>query len=65
MIIKENIVIDNRKFVRNYSDLNLMIQKVNTEEIYSEAIDPIEFEREYIETEIPVEEESEELNEEN
>lgn len=61
MIIKENIVIDNRKFVRNYSDLNLMIQKVNTEEIYSEAIDPIEYEREYIETDMPIEEENEEV----
>lgn len=61
MIIKEKIEINNKEFIRHYSDLSLMIQKIGTEEIYSEAIDPIEYEREYIETDMPVEEENEEV----
>lgn len=61
MIIKERIGINNKEFIRHYSDLSLMIQKIGTEEIYSEAIDPIEYEREYIETDMPIEEENEEV----
>ena len=61
MIIKEKIGINNKEFIRHYSDLNLLIQKIGTEEIYSEAIDPIEYEREYIETDMPIEEENEEV----
>jgi len=61
MIIKEKIEINNKEFIRHYSDLSLMIQKIGTEEIYSEAIDPIEYEREYIETDMPIEEENEEV----
>lgn len=63
MIIKENIKINNKKFIKQHSDKEVMIQKVGTEEIYSEAIDPIEFEREYIETDIPIEESEEEIEE--
>lgn len=63
MIVKESIKINNKDFIKQYSDLNFMIQKVGTEELYSEAIDPIEFEREYIETDIPIEESEEEIEE--
>lgn len=63
MIIKENLIIKNKPFVKQYSDLNVMIQKVNTKEFYAEAIDPEEFERKYIETNIPIEEEEVEYEE--
>ena len=57
MIIKENIKINDKDFIKQYSDKEVQIQKVGTDELYVEAIDPIEFEREYIETDIPIEEE--------
>ena len=60
MIIKENIEIGNKNFIKQYSDKQVMIQKEGTEEKYSEAIDPIEFKREYIETDIPIETDEEE-----
>lgn len=55
MIIKENLIIKSRNFVKQYSDLKMMIEREGV--LYSEAIDPAEFEREYIETDIPIEEE--------
>ena len=64
MIIKENIKINNKKFIKQHSDKEKKKKKVGTEEIYSEAIDPIEFEREYIETDVPIEEEGD-INEKN
>lgn len=49
---------DNVQFKRTFSDENCYIQKVGTNEIYTEAIDILDFE--YEETDIPVEEEKEE-----
>ena len=50
MIITETITINGREFTKNYSDTGYMIQKVGTEEIYTEAIDPINSGRTYVET---------------
>lgn len=60
MIIRENIIIGSKKFIRNYSDKGMYIERDNVQ--YSEAIDPIEFaeERIYTETDIPIESEVEE-----
>ena len=55
MIITETITINGKEFTRNYSDAGYMIQKVGTEEIYSEAIDPINSGRAYVETDILIE----------
>lgn len=55
MIITETITINNKEFTRHYSDAGYMIQKVGTEEIYSEAVDPINIFREYVETDILIE----------
>ena len=52
MIIQEQIEND---LVKTYSDKGMMIRKIGTEEIYSEAIDPKRFNREYEETDIPIE----------
>ena len=53
MIIKEELKIKNRDFVRQYSDKNVMIERDGVQ--YGEAIDPAEFGREYTETDIPIE----------
>ena len=50
MIITEIITINSKEFTKNYSDAGYLIQKVGTEEIYSEAIDPINSGRTYVET---------------
>lgn len=51
MIITETITINGKQFIKNYSDEGFYIQKVGTEEVYSEAIDPIDSGRTYVETE--------------
>ena len=57
MVIKEfyNTRKDGVNLYRNYSDKNLLIQKVGTNEIYAEAIDVETANFEYIETETPIE----------
>ena len=53
MIITENVTINGREFVKNYSDEGFMIERDGVR--YSEAIDPIEFkERTYTETDEPI-----------
>jgi hypothetical protein len=53
MIIKETL----DGFVRHYSDANLMIQKIGTDEIYSEAVDLPDRNFQYEETNEPLEQE--------
>lgn len=52
MVIKE--ILDD-KFCKHYSDLNLMIKKKGTDEIYSNAIDILPCKYEYEETDIEIE----------
>ena len=56
MIIQEQIGND---LVKTYSDKGMMIRKRGTDELYSEAIDPKKFNREYEETDIPIEQHDE------
>ena len=56
MIIQEQIEND---LVKTYSDKGMMIRKIGTDELYSEAIDPQKFNREYEETDIPIEQHDE------
>ena len=56
MIIQEQIEND---LVKTYSDKGMMIRKIGTDELYSEAIDPKRFNREYEETDIPIEQHDE------
>ena len=51
MIIQEQIGND---LVKTYSDKGMMIRKKGTDELYSEAIDPQKFNREYEETDIRI-----------
>ena len=53
MIVQE-IIEGNTPLVKTYSDKGVMIRKKGTDEIYSEAIDPQKFNREYEETDIPI-----------
>lgn len=52
MIKTENLTINNRAFVRTYSDSGFMVERDGVR--YSEAIDPAEFNREYTETDEPI-----------
>lgn len=52
MIKTENLTINNRAFVRTYSGSGFMVERDGVR--YSEAIDPAEFNRQYTETDEPV-----------
>ena len=51
MIVQE-IIEDYTTLVKTYSNAGFMIRKKGTDEIYSEAIDPKNMNREYEETDI-------------
>lgn len=53
MIVQE-IIEGNTTLVKTYSNAGFMIRKKGTDELYSEAIDPKKFNREYEETDIPI-----------
>lgn len=54
-VIRENIEIKGKPFVKNYSDLGFYIERDGIK--YEDAKDPIEYanERYYTETDIPIE----------
>lgn len=54
MIKTENITINERQFIRTYSDAGMMIHGGSPEGDYSEALDPAELGRTYTETDIPI-----------
>ena len=56
MIKTELIMVDGRQLRRTWSDTGFMIERDGV--VYSEAVDPAEFDRVYTETDIPVEPES-------
>lgn len=55
MIKTEKIMINGCEFLRTYSDGGKMIRKVGTDEVYGEAVDPINAGREYEETDEVIE----------
>lgn len=55
MIKTENLTINNREFVKTFSDEGYMVERDGVR--YAEAIDPAEFGRLYIETDEPIEKE--------
>lgn len=57
MIKTETVTIGEKQFIRTYSDKGMMIHGGSPEGDYSEAYDPAEFNRTYIETNIPVKQE--------
>ena len=56
MIKTELIVVDGFQLRRTWSDAGFMIERDGA--MYSEAVDPAEFDRVYTETDMPVEPES-------
>lgn len=56
MVIKEVIIINETKFNHTYSDLGFYIECEGVQ--YSDAIDPIDIEREYVETDKKIENEN-------
>ncbi|WP_158576821.1 MULTISPECIES: hypothetical protein [unclassified Eubacterium (in: firmicutes)] len=58
MIITEKTTINGKKFKHTYSDKGMKIKRDNV--MYDEAYDPVGFDREYEETNIPIESEVEE-----
>ena len=56
MIIREKI---SDTLIKTYSDKGVLIEGGFPHGLYAEAIDPIDMNRTYIETNIPIEEESE------
>ena len=54
MIVTETYDIKGKPFVRTYSDKGMLIERDGVQ--YAEALDPAELGREYIETDIPIEE---------
>lgn len=57
MIITEQLTINDKSFTKNYSDSGYYIERDGVR--YSEAIDPAEFDRTYVETDVPIETEAE------
>jgi hypothetical protein len=53
MIKTENLTIGGREFVKTFSDIGMMVERDGMR--YSEAVDPAEFDRQYIETDEPIE----------
>ena len=56
MIKTELITVDERQLRRTWSDAGFMIERDGA--MYSEAVDPVEFDRVYTETDMSVESES-------
>lgn len=54
MLVTENITINGRPFIRTYSDKRCYVEREG--ERYGEAVDPVEFSRQYIETDEKIEE---------
>ena len=55
MVITENVEINGKQYIKNYSDSGFMIERDGVR--YSEAIDPVGFEdRVYVETDELIEE---------
>ena len=61
MIKTENLTINNKSFIRTYSDSGYMVERDGIR--YGEAIDPAEFNRQYTETDEPIEGETDEATE--
>ena len=56
MLIKEVVTINGTEFNHTYSDAGFYIERDGVE--YSDAIDPIDIEREYVETDEKIENEN-------
>ena len=60
MIVKEELIINDLEFVKTYSDNGFFIKGGQPFGLYEEAIDLKELNREYEETDIPIEKHNDE-----
>lgn len=58
MIRTESFYIEEKEFIRTYSDSGMMIHGGSPEADYTEACDPAELGRTYTETDIPIDDET-------
>ena len=63
MIISEMFKVNNKDFIRQYSDLGVKIHGGFPEANYDVAVDPAELGRTYTETDIPIEHDEAEAEE--
>ena len=61
MIISETLTINGKEYTRRYSDLGVYLERDGAR--YEEAIDPVDSGRTYTETEQPIMDESETMDE--
>ena len=61
MLITENVKINNKEFIHNYSDSEFYIKKDGTEELYVNAYDLPESGYTYTETDKKIEDEDEDI----
>lgn len=57
MLVTKRVTINNKYYMHNYSDAGLYIERDGV--LYEDAIDPLNTDRVYTETEIPIEQEEE------
>lgn len=62
MIVQEHFLVGERDFIRTYSDRGVKIHGGSPEADYDVAEDPAEFGRTYIETDIPIDDETTEAD---
>lgn len=55
-IVRETYKVGEKDFVRTYSDRGMLIHGGDPEDDYEEANDPVELNRTYVETDIPIDE---------
>ena len=58
MLVTNTVIINDKEFKHTYSNSGMKIKRENV--LYDEAYDPVGFDREYEETDIPIESEVEE-----
>ena len=63
MVIQETFSINGRDFIRAYSNAGFYIHGGSPEGNYSEATDPADLQRSYMETDIPIESDGSEAEE--
>lgn len=54
MIVKGNVKINDFEFIHTYSDGQYLIKQIETGELYGEAYDLVELQKEYEETDIKI-----------
>lgn len=54
MIVKEKVKINDVDFIYTYSDCQYLIKQTETGELYDEAYDLVELQKEYEETDIKI-----------